>query len=220
MCAAALGALADSGSLLLMPRGLASHPPTQNAAPSAKAWGGEGQEWSPGLVSPLPPGALPALLLLLNHLFLFAPASSSGPPSSKVGKTLPPPQTWGWGAHLGHKHTHTRTICGCGHRAESPGDVVPDPATSPAPSPRPNFGARFPPTTAGFRLVVPAALQVQPQSSGDAFVGRPPTLKQPLCEPIHCHASGGRMWRGRQGSEKALASRFHLPGFRTPAGHH
>lgn len=43
---------------------------------------------------PLPPGALPALLLLLNHLFLFAPASSSGPPSSKVGKTLPPPQTW------------------------------------------------------------------------------------------------------------------------------
>lgn len=52
MCAAALGALADSGSLLLMPRGLASHPPTQNAAPSAKAWGGEGQEWSPGLVSP------------------------------------------------------------------------------------------------------------------------------------------------------------------------
>lgn len=52
MCAAALGPLADSGSLLLMARGLASHPPTQNAASSAKAWVGEGRDWSPGLVSP------------------------------------------------------------------------------------------------------------------------------------------------------------------------
>lgn len=53
MCAAALGALADSSNPLLMVMGLASHPPTQNAAQSAEACVGEEREWSPCLVSPL-----------------------------------------------------------------------------------------------------------------------------------------------------------------------